>query len=364
MTTIDQSDPSYKVEVAGTPFCGLPIVSDRPLDANIDPHRESLIRYIEKKWVNRTVLHYHFLDGALPAAWRGDAQQRKVVDDSFAAWKTLGIGLEFQKVTDPNDAEIRIGFEPGSSWSLVGRDAIDFAPNTSERTMNFGWDLTTNYGGDTALHEIGHALGFPHEHQNPNAGIAWDETAVYTFFAGAPNFWHPNKTHHNVIRKISPTAVHGSAWDRDSIMHYQFPAGLIFVPQEFQHNPLIPQGGLSPADIAEVLKFYPGGTQPTLPELKPYLSHLVQISAGEQMDFTISPQVSRKYWIQTFGALDTVIVLFEDTNAGPVYLAGDDDSGKNFNSRLRVRLLKNRTYTLRLRMYHAAATGEGGIMVW
>ena len=27
---------------------------------------------------------------------------------------------------------------------------------------------------DTALHGIGHTLGLPHEHQNPNAGIVWD----------------------------------------------------------------------------------------------------------------------------------------------------------------------------------------------
>ena len=27
--------------------------------------------------------------------------------------------------------------------------------------MNFGWDLTTPYGRVTALHEIGHPLGFP-----------------------------------------------------------------------------------------------------------------------------------------------------------------------------------------------------------
>ena len=52
------------------------------------------------------------------------------------------------------------------------------AADPNERTMNFGWDLTTSYGHDTALHEIGHTLGFPHEHQNPTAGIVWNEPAV------------------------------------------------------------------------------------------------------------------------------------------------------------------------------------------
>ncbi|WP_374089487.1 hypothetical protein [Methylomicrobium lacus] len=56
--------------------------------------------------------------------------------------------------------------------------------------MNFGWNLTEAASEiDTAIHEIGHTLGFPHEHQNPNSGIAWDEEAVYHSLAQPPNSW-------------------------------------------------------------------------------------------------------------------------------------------------------------------------------
>lgn len=48
--------------------------------------------------------------------------------------------------------------------------------------MNFGWPLDTPYGRDTAMHEIGHALGLEHEHQNPFAGITWDIDAVRRYF--------------------------------------------------------------------------------------------------------------------------------------------------------------------------------------
>lgn len=359
---IKQSEQNQKRESNKGPCCSLPVVPDRQLEANIDPNRESLIRYIEKKWVNHTVLHYYFIDA--PKKLKGDDSQKQVVSESFTEWKDLGIGLEFKEVGNAADAEIRIAFEPGSSWSYVGRDAIDLVPDKNERTMNFGWDLTTPYGRDTALHEIGHALGFPHEHQNPNAGIVWNEEAVYSYFGGPPNNWNREKCYYNIIRKISSAEVQGSLWDKNSIMHYEFPSGVIITPEEYQTKPLIPEAGLSGIDIEEVKKFYPEIVEPEKLKLEPYLSKLIEINAGEQLDFVIQPTVSRKYAIQTFGDLDTVIVLFEDVNGEPVYIAGDDDSGTNFNARIEIRLMRGRTYYLRLRLYYAHATGQGAVMLW
>ena len=68
--------------------------------------------------------------------------------------------------------------------------------------------------------------------------------------------------------------------------------------------------------------------------------------------------------MQTFGDLDTVMVLFEDVDGEPVYLAGDDDSGTNFNAQIEMRLMRGRTYYLRLRLYYANTTGQGAVMLW
>ncbi len=343
--------------------CSMPVVPLRSLDSAMTQGRARLIRIVDKKWVNNTVLRYSFLDN--PAVWRGSEEDKDAVRAAFQAWKELPIGLTFREVLDPRQAEIRIGFERSDgSWSYVGRDAIDHAADPAERTMNFGWSLTTEYGRDTALHEIGHALGFPHEHQNPNAGIVWDEEAVYDYFAGAPNYWNRDTTHWNVLRKLSSAEVEGSDWDRNSIMHYQFQAGLIETPAEYQTKPLLPAPGLSATDIDAAKQFYPAPTTPQLPELRPYEAHRIRIEPGEQLDFEILPSLSRDYTIQTFGRMDTVMVLFEEIDGEPAYLDGDDDSGWNTNARVEQRLFQGRRYFLRLRLYYAQASGEGALMMY
>lgn len=341
--------------------CGLPPVPERDLPADIDPNRAALIRYIDKKWVNGTILKYHFLLNT--PAWLADSTQMDAVRNGFSKWKNLGIGLEFQETQDANEAEIRVGFEPGGSWSYVGRDNIQYATDPAERTMNFGWDLTTSYGGDTVLHEIGHVLGFPHEHQNPNAGIVWNEPETYRVFGGPPNNWSRNQTYNNIIRTIPTQDVMGSNWDKDSIMHYNLPAGVIDVPTMYQTQPLNPAPGLSAVDMAEVVKFYPPLTT-IIPEIKQFSVERIKIKPGDQLDFLFKPNMSRKYTIQTFGNVDVVMVLFEDVNGQQVQIAADDDSGYSTNARIRMKLLKGKKYTLRVRLYYAQDSGQSAIMLW
>ena len=137
-------------DVESRPHCNVKPRTVRALPPGLPANRLQLIRMLASKWVNGTVLHYFFVGGPEP--------QRQAVRDAFAEWKGLPIGLEFVEVSDRSEAEVRIGFDQADgSWSYVGRDILGIG--ASESTMNFGWDLTDDYGHTTALHEIGHTLG-------------------------------------------------------------------------------------------------------------------------------------------------------------------------------------------------------------
>ena len=325
------------------------------------------------KWVNGTVLRYYFFDKETDGQnvtlrdgtarwipWTTTDLEKAVVRQAFEAWKNLGIGLEFKEVNSREEAEVRIGFMQGDgSWSYIGRYVLNIGRD--ERTMNFGWDIRSE--PDTALHEIGHTLGLPHEHQNPNAGIVWDEEAVYAALAAPPNNWSRETTFHNIIRKIPPETVRGSNWDPNSVMHYPFGSGLIREPAQYLYG-LQPAGGLSAWDKQYVKTFYPSTTAADYQVLQPFQSISLNIAPGEQRNFKIEPVATRYYDVRTFGDSDTVLVLFEDVNGELRYRTADDDSGEDRNASLRVKLYKGRKYVLRVRLYYSESAGETAVMLW
>jgi len=343
-------------------YCAAKFPPARKFARGIEAGRVRLIRQSADKWLNGTTIRYWFFDK--PKKWTASEAQKNVVREAFRKWKSLGIALEFMEVTKRAEADVRIAFDQADgSWSYIGTDVR--TKRSDPRTMNFGWSLTQDpqEGMDTAIHEIGHTLGFPHEHQNPFAGIVWNEPAVYASLAAPPNKWSKATTFHNIIEKIVPDTVQGSAWDPDSVMHYPFEAGLIDKPEKYRSG-LTPAGGLSARDTLWALKFYPGINTAAMPMLAPLQSTALMLQAGQQENFSFKPDATREYEFRTFGTADTVMALYEKSAAGAPPIAEDDDSGSDRNAYIKAKLKAGQDYTLRIRLHYAKATGQTAVMVW
>jgi len=150
---------------------------------------------------------------AIAKTWRTDAG----ADVNFEFW----IGSD----RDPNDAHIRIDFQPGKgSWSHLGKHSKKVPRDRA--TMNLGW-MTLALAEDKAravvLHEFGHALGLIHEHMNPEKPIDWDRDAVIEDLHRTQN-WDDATIERNMFAKYQPGTLTTTAVDPNSIMMYPIPA--------------------------------------------------------------------------------------------------------------------------------------------
>jgi len=322
----------------------------RTFDASVSTTRAAFILTNSTKWANGTEITYTFIG-------KGTEADKKVVRKAFGIWKALGIGLSFTEVKTADEAMVRIGFNhKDGSWSYVGREILNHSKK--EKTMNFGWDLSADaYGMTTAIHEIGHTIGFEHEHQSPFAGIEWNTAAVYQEFSGPPNKWKPKEIDDNILDKLPANQLTGSKWDPKSIMEYEFGPGLILKPDAYK-NGVYPPGVLSTQDISAVKSIYPPVSKSKYVKLQLNKSAPITVDSGGQVDFLFKAPITKKYTFQTIGKLDTVMVVSELVNSKKEYLSGDDDSGTNDNSKIELPLVKGREYLINVRvLYNAEATG-------
>ncbi len=192
----------------------------------------------DAKWARGTAIKFGFIDGA--------DELRDRVAAVAAQWLTrTDVDLTFERRNCADQADIRISFTRRGSWSYLGRYARGIAKD--QPTMNFGW-LTPESSDaeiqEVVLHEFGHAMGFVHEHQNPDGGMLWDRQRVIQELSGPPNSWSLEQIETNVLGQYDPRALRSTPFDPDSIMLYPFPASWTEDGRATTNN-----GDLSPVDI-------------------------------------------------------------------------------------------------------------------
>jgi serralysin len=172
------------------------------------------------------------------AKWKGDGQEitvsfldgdpalqervRKVAEE-WTGSNMANLALSFRKNT--NQTDIRISFRYRGSWSVIGTTCRNIT-DISRPTMNFGWltpDSTDESLRRVVLHEFGHAIGFIHEHQNPNGHIQWNRDAVVRDLSGPPNNWTLDVIERNMFQPYANNEVNTTPLDAHSIMMYPIP---------------------------------------------------------------------------------------------------------------------------------------------
>jgi len=200
----------------------------------------------DAKWPLGSIIKIGFLDG--------DPSLRDRVRQAAQQWlDRTGADLTFSWLNNADEAHIRISFAYEGSWSLLGRYAKE-QTDISSPTMNFGWltpESSDEEVQEVVLHEFGHALGFIHEHQNPDGGLEWNREAVIKSLSGPPNNWSPQQIETNVLGSYDPRDLIGTPFDPDSIMLYPFPANWTTNGVSTSNN-----SELSPQDIKLVQSVY------------------------------------------------------------------------------------------------------------
>jgi hypothetical protein len=297
-----------------------------------------------RMWSPGRVLRVAFLGGT-PAV--------EATVATFADEWTKYANIAFQVVDDPRTAELRIAFAPGSSWSMVGTEAL--ALDTSEPTMNLGW-LTEETPEDecrrVVLHEFGHALGCIHEHSSPAAKLPWDRPVVYAYYAQPPNAWTKAETDRNVIKTWRSDRTQFSAFDPDSIMIYP-------IPSQFIGG--LPEIGWNRTLSAEDRKFI--GTQypfddPAAALLEvdgpPVKGQIGQ--PGEVELFRFEVRQPGSYVLETSGYTDLAMKVFGPGRA-TVALTDVAEGGLGGNVRTELALMEG---AYRVEIRHRRPTGTGG----
>jgi hypothetical protein len=161
----------------------------------------------------------------------------------------LNLTFKHIKRDDKNPADIRIefGWNKGSR-SSYGKDAKKVT-DPKEQTITYSW-----FDVSTIMHELGHALGLLHEHQNPiGNNINWDEEKVYKW--AKENYgWDKTKVDSQLLLKYGTSLYdveNSSVFDPDSIMLYTYPAELTKDNKGSIGGPR-----LSPIDVEYLIKVY------------------------------------------------------------------------------------------------------------
>ena len=144
-------------------------------------------------------------------------------------------------------------------------------------------------------------------------------------------------------------------------MQYPVRAGLISAPKPYDNMGVGENTELSPSDKNWVRAWYPPTDNP-VPIAVMQMERL-NATATQQRDYAFEPEATREYRISTIGEADCRVVVFELRDNEPRHFISDDDSGKDANVDIRTKMVKGRTYIVRVRVNYVTSPDGVGLII-
>ncbi len=260
-------------------------------------------------WRNINILTVAFLDG--DDAWNRSVRQK--IQEIVKTWEDYA-NLRFRFDDAAAKPHIKIQLKPDRNFSYgVYQSHLGETSAIKSPSM---WLIFRPQTDDVeiqrvVLHEFGHALGLIHEQKRPDAGIVWNEEAVYKAYAYTE--WTRDQIKEQVMDPFTLPLVAVSPFDPKSIMIYPIDKGLANIVVGWTTD-------LSPMDKAFIGRIYPFPAPP-LPQkvvevgAAPMPDNIAQ--AGQVARYRFRVPKKATYEVVTAGETPLLVGLFGTMRIDP-----------------------------------------------
>ena len=188
------------------------------------------------------------------------ADLRARIISHMNAW-TRTASISF--VETQGTGNVRISRGQGGYYSYLGTDVLHIPRN--RQTMNLeGFTMNTPESEYKRVirHEVGHTLGFPHEHMRRALVARIDPRKAYEYFRRTQG-WDKQTVDQQVLTPLDERSLMGTPADQTSIMCYQLPGSITR-----DGRPILGGVDINQTDFAFAGQIYPKPSQVLMPDVE------------------------------------------------------------------------------------------------